>query len=106
MRYYSVAEITVTERGWVRDYVATVTDLVQRYGGRYLARTSRFEKVEGTRPTGQVFLIIAWPSKAVAEAFYGSDDYRPYRERRRAGSRTESVLVEGEDINNVAVVDP
>jgi|SRR5687768_1646680 uncharacterized protein (DUF1330 family) len=104
MKYYSVAEITVTDRGWVRDYVATVTGLVQRYGGRYLARTSRFEKIEGSRPTEQVFLIIEWPSKTVAESFYGSDEYRPYRERRLAGSRTESVLVAGEDINYVAVM--
>jgi len=102
MKYYSVAEVTVTDRAWVRGYVADVTELVQRYGGRYLARTSRFEKIEGTRPSEQVLLIIEWPSKTVAESFYRSDDYRPYRERRRAGSRTESVLVAGEDINNVA----
>jgi uncharacterized protein (DUF1330 family) len=102
MRYYTVAEITITDRGWVREYVATVTGLVQRYGGRYLARTSRFEKVEGTRPTEQLFLLIEWPSKTVADSFYESDDYRPYRERRLAGSRSESVLVAGEDVNNVA----
>jgi uncharacterized protein (DUF1330 family) len=104
MKYYSVAEITITDRGWVRDYVIDVTAMVERHGGRYLARTSRFEKVEGVRPTGEIFLIIEWPSKAVAEAFYDSDEYRPYRQRRLDGAENEFVLVAGEDINNVARV--
>jgi uncharacterized protein (DUF1330 family) len=102
MKYYSVAEITITDRSWVRDYVTNVTAMVERHGGRYLARTPRFEKIEGVRPTAQIFLIIEWPSKAVADTFYDSDEYRPYRERRIAGAQNESVLVAGEDVNNVA----
>jgi uncharacterized protein (DUF1330 family) len=104
MKYYSVAELTITDRGWVRDYVTHVTAIVERHGGRYLARTPRFEKVEGVRPTGQIFLIIEWPSKAVAQAFYESDEYRPYRQRRLEGAQNEFVLVAGEDVNNVARV--
>jgi uncharacterized protein (DUF1330 family) len=104
MKYYSIAEITITDRSWVRDYVTDVTAMVERWGGRYLARTPRFEKVEGVRPTGQIFLIVEWPSKAVAEAFFDSEEYRPYRERRRAGAENEFVLVAGEDVNNVAQI--
>jgi uncharacterized protein (DUF1330 family) len=102
IKYYSVAEITVTDRGWVRDYVTDVTAMVERRGGRYLARTPRFEKIEGVRPKAQVFLIIEWPSKEAAEAFYDSDGYRPYRQRRIAGAENEFVLVAGEDANHVA----
>jgi len=102
MKYYSVGEITVIDRSWVRQYVAEVTKLVESHGGRYLARTTRFEKTEGERTPGQLFLIIEWPSKTVAETFYDSEDYRPYRERRLAGALNEAVLVAGEDINGVA----
>jgi uncharacterized protein (DUF1330 family) len=102
VKYYSVGEITVTDKSWVRRYVAEVTRLVESHGGRYLARTTRIEKTEGDRTPGQVFLIIEWPSKTAAEAFYNSDDYRPHRERRLAGARNEAVLVAGEDINGVA----
>ena len=37
--------------------------------GRYLARTSKVEKVEGERKLPQVFLIIEWPSQETAKAF-------------------------------------
>ena len=68
MRYYSVAELTVTDRGWVRDYVTQVTPMVERYGGRYLARTAKFEQIEGERAPKDVVLLIEWPSKEAAEA--------------------------------------
>jgi uncharacterized protein (DUF1330 family) len=32
MKYYAVAELNVTDRGWARDYIATVTPLVEKYG--------------------------------------------------------------------------
>ncbi|RZI41344.1 DUF1330 domain-containing protein [Herbaspirillum sp. HC18] len=102
MKYYSVAEIDITDRGWVAAYVTNVTPLVERFGGRYLARTPKVEKVEGDRKPPQVFLIIEWPSKEAATAFYESDAYRPYRDGRIAGAVSEFALVAGEDVNKVA----
>jgi uncharacterized protein (DUF1330 family) len=104
MKYYTVAELTVTDRGWAREYVASVTPMVERYGGRYLARTTAFEKLEGQREAPQVALLIEWPDEESALAFYECDEYRPFRERRRAGSRGEFLLVAGEDVNRVARV--
>lgn len=102
MKYYSVAELDITERDWVADYVRNVTPLVERFGGRYLARTPDIEKFEGNRKLPQIFLIIEWPSKEAAREFYECDEYRPYRESRVAGSSSEFVLVAGEDVNRVA----
>jgi len=102
MKHYSVAELDITDRGWVADYVKNVTPLVERFGGRYLARTPAIEKFEGSRKPPQVFLIIEWPSKEAAHGFYESEEYRPYRAARIAGSTGEFVLVAGEDVNRVA----
>jgi len=102
MRYYAVAELEVTDPAWVRDYVAEVTGMVERHGGRYLARSARVEQVEGERRPPQVVLLIEWPSKEAADTFYESDEYRPHREARRAGARNEFLLVAGEDVNGVA----
>src|SRR5438128_1005061 len=104
MKYYAVAEIDITERGWVSTYIKNVTSMVERHGGRYLARTSHIEKLEGERKLPQAFLIIEWPSKEAAEAFYGSDEYRPYLQSRKEGARSEFVLVAGEDINQMAKI--
>ncbi len=102
MRYYAIARIDVEDPGWVRDYVREVTPMVERRGGRYLARTAQVERVEGEREAPQVALLIEWPSKQAAEEFYESEEYRPHRESRLAGSRNEFLLVAGEDVNGVA----
>ena len=102
MKYYAVAEIDVTDRSWVLEYVKNVTPMVESFGGRYLARTSKIEKLEGDRSTPQVLLIIEWPSREAAMAFYESEEYRPYRESRLRGSKGEFLLVAGEDINKAA----
>ena len=102
MKYYSIAEIDVTDQSWVATYVAHVTPLVERAGGRYLARTSKVEKIEGQRPRPQIALIIEWPSREAATTFYESAEYRPYRESRLAGAQNEFLLVAGEDMTGTA----
>jgi uncharacterized protein (DUF1330 family) len=104
LKYYAVAEINITDPGWIRDYVAHVTAMVERRGGRYLARTPQIEKVEGNRAP-QGFLLIEWPSKEAADEFYESEEYRPYRESRQAGTTGELFLIAGEDVNGVARMD-
>lgn len=43
MKYYAIAEVSVTNPAWVTEYLAHVDQIVENYGGRYLARTSQFE---------------------------------------------------------------
>lgn len=105
MKYYFVAEMQVTDRAWIEAYVQAVTPMVERYGGRYLARTGHVEKVEGERAPLGVVLLIEWPSREAAMAFYESDEYRPYREMRVAGSINEFILVPGEDVTGAARTD-
>jgi uncharacterized protein (DUF1330 family) len=102
MKYYSVAEIEVTNQSWIPTYVENVTRLVEQGGGRYLARTSKIEKLEGERKVPQIFVIIEWPSKDVAKAFYECDEYRPYRHSRIEGATNEFLLVAGEDMTKRA----
>jgi uncharacterized protein (DUF1330 family) len=102
MKYYTSAEINITSVRWIPAYVRNVTKMVERYGGRYLARTSNIEKIEGERKLPQLFLLIEWPSKEAVQAFYNSEEYKPFLESRLAGSKSEFVLFGGEDVNKVA----
>jgi uncharacterized protein (DUF1330 family) len=36
VKQYAIAQLDVTDPAWVRDYVADVTPMVERRGGRYL----------------------------------------------------------------------
>ncbi len=104
MKYYAVAEIDLIDPSWVRTYVEHTTPLVESHGGRYLARTSNLERIEGERTPPQVFLLIEWPSREAAQAFYDSEEYRPHREARIAGSRGEFTIVAGEDSTGAAQI--
>jgi uncharacterized protein (DUF1330 family) len=105
MKYYAVAEIEVTDPSWVQEYIEKVTPMVEKYGGRYLARTTHVERFEGDDPPPQTALIIEWPSREAVDAFYESEEYAPFRERRVNGARNEFLLVSGEDIAGVARIE-
>ena len=72
--------------------------MVEERGGRYLARTSNMERVEGERKLPQMFIIIEWPSKEAAHAFYDCAEYKPYLKKRMAGAHNQMILIAGEDI--------
>jgi uncharacterized protein (DUF1330 family) len=102
VKYYMIGEVETTDQSWVPDYVQNVTAIVERWGGRYLARTPKVEKVEGQRKPSGIVVIVEWPSKEVATAFYESEEYRPYRQKRLAGAKNEFLLVAGEDVTTTA----
>jgi uncharacterized protein (DUF1330 family) len=105
MKYYCVAELDIIDQSWVSAYVQEVTKLVEARGGRYLARTSQIEPLEGERKAPQIYLIVEWPSREAALAFYESEEYKPYRESRRAGARNELLWVAGEDLTRTAQIE-
>jgi uncharacterized protein (DUF1330 family) len=102
VKYYCVVELKPTDPSWVPAYVQNVTKMVEQRGGRYLARTSKLEKIEGERALPQILVILEWPSKESAVAFYESEEYRPYRASRIAGARNEFLLAAGEDAAKIA----
>ncbi|ULQ47501.1 DUF1330 domain-containing protein [Flagellatimonas centrodinii] len=98
MKTYVVAELTVTDPSWVGDYLRAVTPLVEAAGGRYLARTPRLERLEGDRPAPNTAVILEFPSRDAALAFYHSDAYQPWKAARLSGSNGDFLLVAGEDV--------
>jgi len=98
MKYNAVVRVTLIDESWVEAYLPAVTALVHQHGGKYLARTKTMERLEGGTELPSVFVIIEWPSKEAAQAFYADPEYRPHLEKRLAGAQNEFVLVAGEDI--------
>lgn len=97
MSYYSVLAVTATSEDWIPGYIASVTALVAKQGGKYLARTSSHERIEGDGPDVGLRVIIEWPSKDAALAFMKDPAYAPYLKARTDGSNSHHVLIEGKD---------
>ena len=97
MAHYSVVFVTPQTDAWIPDYIANVAPLVQKHGGKVLARTTDHERIEGSEPNPALIAIVEWPSKAAAGAFYSDPGYQPYLQSRLAGAANEFFSVEGKD---------
>ena len=95
MSVYVIGRVVIKDPSWVDEYIPKVRALVEAHGGRYLVESTEFDVVEkhGEPPT--VVVVIEFPSKEAAGAFYGSAEYRPWLEARKAGAETELILVDG-----------
>ncbi|HEX7153758.1 MAG TPA: DUF1330 domain-containing protein [Thermoanaerobaculia bacterium] len=102
MKVYSIGELDITHEAWAAEYVKNVTPMIERYGGRYLARSPRAERIEGERAVPQIVVIVEWPSREACDAFYSSEEYRPYLQSRLDGARNEFLIVPGEDFTRAA----
>lgn len=97
MNYYSVLEVTPTNDTWVADYIEPANRLVAQYGGKYLARTSNHQQMEGDVQVPALRIIIQWPSRQAALDFMADPEYQPHLEARTAGSVSLHALIEGKD---------
>ena len=91
---YAIAEINVTDMQAYRQYIAAVSPIVEEFGGRYLVRAGTVVPIEGEAPTGR-FIVIEFPSLAVAKAFEASPQYLKIAPLRQRASRGRVFLVEG-----------
>jgi uncharacterized protein (DUF1330 family) len=97
MAHYSVVFVRPKSDAWIPDYLAAVGPLVEKHGGRYLARTASHERLEGTGTSPALIVILEWPSKESAEAFYRDPAYQPHLQARLAGAVNDFFMVEGKD---------
>lgn len=64
-----------------RDYLAKAHSILVKHGGKALAVTDNVDVHEGTMPEGRV-VLVEFPSKEHAEAFYSDPDYQPLKALR------------------------
>ena len=57
MTVYVIADINVTDDGWVPAYAASVHDIVHKHGGKYLSRSGNVKTLEG-KPLDTTFISL------------------------------------------------
>ncbi len=95
--HYSLVSVTPTTDQWIPEYLAAVGPLVEKHGGKYLARTASHERFEGGGPAPALQVILEWPSKEAADAFYHDPAYAPLLQSRLSGSESSWYSIEGKD---------
>ena len=90
MPAYLIANIRVHDAQRYQDYVAHVPALIAKHGGQYRVRGGEAEALEG-QCTPDRLIILEFPDRAAALAFYNDPAYEPLKALRQA--ITDSTLV-------------
>jgi uncharacterized protein (DUF1330 family) len=94
MASYIIARITIRDRDQYANYEAGFMEIFQQYAGRMLAVDEDPNIIEGDWP-GTRTVLIEFPSKADALAWYESEAYQRLAQHRFASSKGDIVIIEG-----------
>ena len=98
MSVYLIADIKVTDDGWIPEYAANVHKLVEKHGGRYLSRSGNIETLEGEVKESALIAILEFPTRAALDGFATDPEYAPYGQARQAGSVSNFRVIDDTDI--------
>jgi uncharacterized protein (DUF1330 family) len=68
---------------------------IERFGGRYLARSDKTVALEGGEAPPLAMAVIEFPSLEQAQAWFASDEYQQAASIRRQGAQNRFLLVQG-----------
>ena len=97
MPAYWVARARITDPVLYKKYTDLVPAIIERHGGRVLARGGRYQIMEGPEQFHR-FVVIEFPTLEQGVACFQSPEYQEAASFRRAGGGVvENVIVDGGD---------
>jgi uncharacterized protein (DUF1330 family) len=94
MSAFVIVDVEVTDPIGYEDYKKLAAPAVALYGGKYLARGSKNETLEGDWRTNRL-VILEFSSVEQAKAWLNSPEYAPARALRHKYAKSKMVVVEG-----------
>jgi uncharacterized protein (DUF1330 family) len=94
MKAYVIAVETVNDQAMFDVYRKEVPGTLVPFGGNFIARGGHLTALEGEWPHPRL-VIIEFPSRAAAEAWYRSDEYNKIISLRHKSSVGNLVIVDG-----------
>lgn len=104
MPAYFVCTMTIHDPETYRKYTALTPATLARHGGRFLTRGDAVETVEGGPDFAERMVILEFPDRDHALAWYHDADYQSASQFRRLASKGRMILQAGRD--NSANPDP
>lgn len=96
MPAYAIAHMRrVTIGPAIAEYLERIDTTLAPYGGRFIVHGGDFEVLEGTWPGASI--VIEFPDRGQAAAWYGSPAYREIAALRTDNSDSDIILIDGVD---------
>lgn len=94
MSAYLIAQVNIINEELYKEYKKRASPIVEKYGGKFLARGGKFEIVLGQWDYKRT-VIIEFPSYEDAMNWYSSDEYKPVRKIREDNSEGNAIIIDG-----------
>ena len=94
MPAYWIARAKITDPATYKRYTDRVPEIINRYGGKVLARGGRHQIMAGPEYF-QRYVVIEFPTFEQGVACFESPEYQEASVFRDAGGVVETVIVEG-----------
>ncbi|WP_396267441.1 DUF1330 domain-containing protein [Ideonella sp.] len=94
MSAYVIADVTVTDAEKMAQYREWSTKAMQEHGAEVLVRGGEFEVLEGPWTPSRL-VLLKFPSRDAAKAFYNSQTYSHARTLREGAGVMRMVVVDG-----------
>lgn len=94
MAAYVIAQLEVTDANAFERYRQQVPATLVAFGGRFIVRGGATETLEGEWQPKRL-VIIEFPDRAAANAWWGSQAYSEPKALRQQSARTQLLVVEG-----------
>jgi uncharacterized protein (DUF1330 family) len=94
MAVYLIARVKITDMNKYKQYLNVSPKVIEKYGGKYIARAGEKVTLEGPEETRRI-VIIEFPSLERAKEFYNSIEYQEAKRLRKDAAIGELVVVDG-----------
>ena len=94
MPAYIFAQIDVTNPDGYAEYMKRVPDVIKRFGGKVLARSTTAAVLEGTARTGRV-VLVEFATLEQGRKFWNSPEYQAVKKHSDGNAQRDITLVEG-----------
>ena len=91
---YMLVQVDVSNAQQYAEYAKQTPAIIEKFGGRVLARGGRTVTLEGAPARSRV-VVVEFPSFERAQEYYNSQEYQAAKKVRAGAATAQFVLVEG-----------
>ena len=96
MTAFVVVDTKIHDPREYEQYKVLARELVERHGGRYLARGGEMTIIDEELWSPTRLVLLEFPDGDTARSFFASKEYAPVAALRHAHAHSTVVIVEGE----------
>lgn len=95
MSAFLVADLKVTHPQAFEEYKTLALPVIEKYGGRYLARGGAMDVRETDLWSPHRVVIIEFPDMPSAQSFFDSDEYAAIKSKRTENAESTLFFLDG-----------